>query len=39
LGLSDLYVTDARFMSHYEDIKPGLAQFLSKAMKVFVEKK
>ena len=38
IGLSDLYVTDARFMSHYEEIKPGLAQFLSKAMKVYIEK-
>ncbi|TNE74546.1 MerR family transcriptional regulator [bacterium] len=37
-GLSDLYVQDERFKANYDSVKPGLAEFLSKAMKKYVEK-
>ena len=35
-GLSDLYVQDARFTKTYEDIAPGLADFMSASMKAYV---
>lgn len=31
-GLADLYLTDGRFFKHYEDIAPGLAQFVHDAI-------
>ena len=36
-GLSNLYVEDERFKAYYEKIKPGLAQFMSQAMKSFCD--
>jgi DNA-binding transcriptional MerR regulator len=35
LGLAELYVTDERFTTFYDNTAPGLAAFLSKAMIVF----
>lgn len=37
LGLSEMYVNDPRFKKTYDDMGPGLAQYLSQAMKKFVE--
>lgn len=34
-GLADLYVQDERFRAYYENIKPGLAEFISQGMKIF----
>lgn len=31
-GLAEMYVADPRFAKHYDDVKPGLAKFLSDAM-------
>jgi hypothetical protein len=33
VGLADMYVADARFTATYERISPGLAQYLSDAIK------
>lgn len=38
-GLANLYVEDERFKAFYEKIKPGLAEFLSRAMKHFCDNK
>lgn len=32
-GLADMYVADARFKAHYDDRAPGLADFVSAAIK------
>ena len=32
-GLGQMYVEDARFAAHYEDIAPGLAQYVSTAVR------
>jgi DNA-binding transcriptional MerR regulator len=37
-GLGDLYVSDERFRAHYDDRKPGLADFMRAAMQVFVDR-
>ena len=37
-GLSDLYVSDSRFRQHYDAIRPGLAAFLSAAMRIYAER-
>jgi hypothetical protein len=31
-GLAELYVTDERFRKHYDDIEPGLAQYVHDAI-------
>jgi len=31
-GLGEMYVTDARFKKNYDDIRPGLSQFISDAI-------
>jgi hypothetical protein len=31
-GLGRMYVEDERFTAHYEDIAPGLAQYVSTAV-------
>jgi DNA-binding transcriptional MerR regulator len=36
-GLADGYVQDPRFKGFYEHIKPGLAQFMSDAMKLYAD--
>ncbi len=36
-GLADLYFQDERFTAFFEKIKPGLAAFMSQAMKVYAE--
>ena len=36
-GLADMYVEDARFTSHYDRWKPGLAAFLRQAMHVYAD--
>lgn len=36
-GLADGYAQDPRFKAFYENIKPGLAQFMSDAMKVYAD--
>ncbi len=38
-GLSDLYIQDIRFTAYYEKITPGLAGFMSDAMKICCGKK
>ncbi len=37
VGLANMYVDDPRFAKNYNDIEPGLAQYMSEAMKVFAE--
>ena len=37
LGLADLYNTDPRFRANYEQLKPGLAEFMREAVKVYVK--
>ncbi len=36
-GLADMYVEDARFTSHYDRWRPGLAAFLRQAMHVYAD--
>ena len=36
-GLGEMYVVDSRFMKNYEDIRPGLAQFFSDAIKHYCD--
>ena len=36
-GLADMYVEDARFTSHYDRWRPGLAAFLRNAMLVYAD--
>lgn len=36
-GLAELYVQDERFKANYDKVKDGLAEFLSKGMKVFCD--
>jgi DNA-binding transcriptional MerR regulator len=38
IGLSDLYIENPEFTAHYDRFSPGLAQFLSAAMKTYAEK-
>ncbi len=37
-GLSDLYVSDSRFTGNIDKTRPGLAEFQSRAMKVYCKK-
>jgi DNA-binding transcriptional MerR regulator len=37
LGLADLYNNDPRFKANYEKAAPGLAEFMRKAVKVYVK--
>ena len=34
-GLGRMYTLDERFKTHYEDIAPGLAQFMRRAMEAY----
>lgn len=36
-GLADMYLADERFMAFYEKIRPGLAQFMSRAMHLYAD--
>ena len=36
-GLAQLYVEHAEFRAFYEKVRPGLADFLSAAMKVYAD--
>lgn len=36
-GLAEMYVADERFTAFYEQIRPGMAQFLSRAMLIYAE--
>jgi DNA-binding transcriptional MerR regulator len=36
-GLADAYVQDPRFKAFYDTVKPGLAQFIRDAMKVYAD--
>jgi DNA-binding transcriptional MerR regulator len=36
-GLGEMYVADPRFKKVYEDIKPGLAEFMKNAMTVYAD--
>ncbi|MGE3279307.1 MAG: MerR family transcriptional regulator [Candidatus Altimarinota bacterium] len=38
IGLSNLYIENPEFTAHYERFAPGLAHFISAAMKVYAEK-
>jgi hypothetical protein len=37
-GLADMYVSDPRFTKTYEDMAPGLAQFLADAIRANAER-
>jgi len=37
LGLADLYNDDPRFKTNYENVHPGLAEFMREAVKVYVK--
>lgn len=37
-GLGEMYVSDARFSAHYEEISPGLAEFLRDAIREYVKR-
>jgi MerR family transcriptional regulator, thiopeptide resistance regulator len=37
-GLGDMYVADERFAANYEQVKPGLAQFMHAAMQAYCDK-
>ena len=37
LGLADLYNDDPRFKANYENVHPGLAEFMREAVKVYVK--
>lgn len=37
IGLADMYLDDARFTKYYEDIKSGLSDFISNAMKTYAK--
>jgi DNA-binding transcriptional MerR regulator len=39
LGLADLYNGDSRFLAKYEQIAPGLADFMREAVKVYVKRR
>lgn len=36
-GLGEMYVADPRFTKIYENIKPGLAEFIKKSIAIFVD--
>ncbi len=36
-GLGEMYVQDPRFTAFYENIKPGMAEFMREAMRIFSE--
>ncbi|OEK00075.1 hypothetical protein BFP97_00450 [Roseivirga sp. 4D4] len=36
-GLAEMYVEDDRFKAHYDKVKPGLAEFLRKAIQQFCD--
>ncbi|MHB1296494.1 MAG: TipAS antibiotic-recognition domain-containing protein [Anaerolineae bacterium] len=36
-GLANLYIEDSRFAAHYDEIRPGMAQFMRAAMLVFCD--
>lgn len=38
LGLGQMYVEDERFTAHYDLVKPGLAEFINDAIKVYCKK-
>lgn len=37
-GLGEMYVADERFAAHYNDVKPGLADFMRAAMNAYCDK-
>lgn len=37
-GLGEMYIADPRFTKVYENIKPGLTEFMKKSMTVFADK-
>ncbi len=37
-GLGELYVSDPRFTANYDNVKPGLAQFMRSAMRVYADR-
>jgi len=37
LGLADLYNDDSRFKANYDQVHPGLAEFMRAAVKVYVK--
>ena len=39
VGLGELYTTDDRFKINYERVKPGLADFYLRAIRVYVDRK
>ncbi|MNY40299.1 HTH-type transcriptional activator mta [compost metagenome] len=36
-GLGDMYVADPRFTATYEKVKPGMAQFMQQAMRIYAD--
>ena len=37
-GLGDLYVSDSRFKANYERVRPGMADFMREAIRIYCEK-
>ncbi|WP_083852815.1 TipAS antibiotic-recognition domain-containing protein [Caloramator australicus] len=37
-GLGELYITDEGFTQNIDNVKPGLAGFMSKAIKVYCDR-
>lgn len=37
-GLGELYITDERFTQNIDKVKPGLAEFMSKAIKAYCDR-
>jgi MerR family transcriptional regulator, thiopeptide resistance regulator len=37
-ALGDLYVSDERFTAHYDQVRPGLAQFFRDGMHAFADR-
>lgn len=36
-GLGDMYVSDKRFTANIDKVRPGLAEFLQKAMRIYCD--
>lgn len=37
-GLGELYVSDPRFTANYDSVKPGLAEFMRRAMQIYADR-
>ncbi len=37
VGLTDLYISDARFKANFDQMDPGLAEFMREAVRIYVK--